>query len=78
MIRALFRHVGEEGRAQDPSQFILVEKWRRIERPLNGGRRIVRVWEAWGEDKSEVGHVITSHKHSDVTAMVIVLCLKVI
>ena len=42
----------------DPSHFTLVEKWRKIERPLNPLSRVVKVWMAWGEDKSEVKLVV--------------------
>ena len=38
--------------------FCLVEKWRKIERPLVGGSKVLKVWQAWGEDKSEVKLVV--------------------
>lgn len=35
-----------------------MEKWRKIERPLGQGSKVLRVWQAWGEDKSEVRLVV--------------------
>ena len=55
----LFQYVGakpEDG--LKPENFCLVEKWRKIERPLVGGSKVLKVWQAWGEDKSEVRLVV--------------------
>ena len=38
----------------NPSYFGLVEKWRKIEQPLGPTTKLLRVWQAWGEDKTEV------------------------
>ncbi|GFG34160.1 hypothetical protein Cfor_08150 [Coptotermes formosanus] len=34
--------------------FAIMEQWRRMERPLDGRSRILRVWKAWGDAKNEV------------------------
>jgi len=48
----------EEKEDRDPVNFGLVEKWRKIERPLSGSTKVLRVWQAWGEDKTEVRLVV--------------------
>ena len=48
----------ENQSANNPLNFSLVEKWRKIERPLNASSKVLRVWHAWGEDKSEVKLVV--------------------
>ena len=62
MLSVLFRVLeaggGAAGEAGLESEFCLVEKWRRIERPLAPAARVLRVWLAWGEDKSEVRLVV--------------------
>ena len=39
-------------------QLALVEQWRGVERPLSGSSRILKLWNAWGEEKSQVKFVI--------------------
>lgn len=59
VLTVLFQYVGakpEDG--LKPDNFCLVEKWRKIERPLGGGSKVLKVWQAWGEDKSEVRLVV--------------------
>jgi len=59
VLKVLFHNIGatlENGTRVD--SFCLVEKWRKIERPLGGQTKILRVWLAWGEDKSEVRLVV--------------------
>ncbi|XP_063239468.1 ras association domain-containing protein 10 [Bacillus rossius redtenbacheri] len=34
--------------------YAIMERWRRVERPLDGRSRILRVWEAWGDERGEV------------------------
>lgn len=50
----------------DPSLFSLVEKWRKIERPLSPSSKVLRVWHAWGEDKSEVKLVVKRSQSLEV------------
>ena len=57
----LFKHIsskleGEESNKLD--NFCLVEKWRKIERPLGPGSKVLRVWLAWGQDNTEVKLVV--------------------
>ena len=35
-------------------QLVLVEQWRGVERPLSGTSRIYKLWQAWGEERSQV------------------------
>ena len=56
----LFKHISSklEGEASKVENFCLVEKWRKIERPLGQSSKVLRVWLAWGEDKTEVKLVV--------------------
>lgn len=35
-------------------QYSIMEKWRRVERPLNADTRILKLWKTWGDAKTEV------------------------
>ncbi len=35
-------------------QLVLVEQWRGVERPLAGTSRILKLWQAWGEERKQV------------------------
>ena len=53
-------------------QLALVEQWRGVERPLSGTSRILKLWNAWGEEKSQVRFTIkrissSSSKSSSTT-----------
>ena len=37
---------------------VLVEQWRGVERPLSNSSRIVKLWQAWGEERSQVRFVV--------------------
>ena len=39
-------------------QLALVEQWRGVERPLSGSSRILKLWNAWGQEKSQVKFTI--------------------
>ena len=56
----LFQHISSklEGETNKVENFCLVEKWRKIERPLGESSKVLRVWLAWGEDKTEVKLVV--------------------
>ena len=63
VLNILFQYIGSKsedggGLAARPDHFCLVEKWRKIERPLGQSSKVLRVWQAWGEDKSEVRLVV--------------------
>ncbi|KAJ1529631.1 hypothetical protein ONE63_006395 [Megalurothrips usitatus] len=40
--------------AVDPTNYVIVERWKGVERRLDGRVRILKVWSAWGEAQSEV------------------------
>lgn len=46
VIKALLGH-------QDDN-YIIVERWRRVERPLNGDTRLLKLWTTWGDAQDEV------------------------
>jgi len=63
VVSVLFSQLGKAGTGheeedRDPVNFGLVEKWRKIERPLSASTKVLRVWQAWGEDKTEVRLVV--------------------
>ena len=61
MLEVLFQYIGtkaEETGGVKSDNFCLVEKWRKIERPLGSTTKVLKVWQAWGEDKSEVRLVV--------------------
>ncbi len=39
-------------------QLALVEQWRGVERPLSGSSRILKLWNAWGEEREQVRFVV--------------------
>ena len=62
MVSVLFSQLdwveGEDaGDPLNPSSFGLVEKWRKIEQPLGPTTKLLRVWQAWGEDNTEVTQI---------------------
>jgi Ras association domain-containing protein 9/10 len=38
----------------DPRWFAVVERWRKMERPLDPHSRILKAWNAWGDQKYEI------------------------
>lgn len=49
----------EELAARDVSKALaLVEQWRGVERPLSNSSRILKLWLAWGEERSQVRFVV--------------------
>lgn len=35
-------------------QYSITEKWRQVERPLNGDTRVLKLWKTWGNAKAQV------------------------
>jgi hypothetical protein len=49
----------EEAAAREVSRVLaLVEQWRGVERPLSNSSRILKLWLAWGEERSQVRFVV--------------------
>ncbi|PSN58446.1 hypothetical protein C0J52_02781 [Blattella germanica] len=44
----------ESSSQKEAPGFAIMERWRRMERPLDGRSRILRVWNAWGDAQNEV------------------------
>lgn len=51
LLRAEGRPVAEE---KDWCHYVIVERWRKVERPLESKSKILKVWKAWGEEQSNV------------------------
>ena len=51
-------------------QLVLVEQWRGVERPLSNSSRILKLWQAWGEEQGQVKFIVKRivNSNSDVTA----------
>lgn len=50
-------NAGGGGGGSSPTEghgYAIMERWRRVERPLDGRARILKVWNAWGDEQSEV------------------------
>ena len=45
----------------------LVEQWRGVERPLSNSSRILKLWLAWGEERSQVRFVVKRISSSNET-----------
>lgn len=41
-------------------QYVITERWRRVEQSLDSKTKILKIWKAWGQTKSEVSHIIIS------------------
>jgi len=70
VLEVLFQYIGtkaEETGGVKSDNFCLVEKWRKIERPLGSSTKVLKVWQAWGEDKSEV-RLVVKRGQTPVTA----------
>lgn len=46
VIKALLGHPDEN--------YVIVERWRRVERPLGGDTRLLKLWSTWGDAQDEV------------------------
>ncbi|KAF4517155.1 hypothetical protein B566_EDAN006454 [Ephemera danica] len=55
VIRALLRaegsHLSDERNAR---HYAIIERWRKVERPLDGRSRILKVWSTWGDEQAAV------------------------
>merc|ERR1719510_2305691 len=58
------RDKGKEAKDQDltakevSKSLALVEQWRGVERPLSNSSKILKLWLAWGEERSQVRFVV--------------------
>lgn len=39
-------------------QYVITERWRRVEQMLDNKTKILKIWKAWGQTKSEVSILI--------------------
>nr|CAD7261395.1 unnamed protein product [Timema shepardi] len=46
--------LGAEAKEATSHGYAIMERWRRVERPLDSRARILKVWEAWGDERGEV------------------------
>ncbi|KAB7495347.1 Ras association domain-containing protein 9 [Armadillidium nasatum] len=54
VIKALLRAQSLPARDSDVNDYVLMERWRKVERPLDHEQRILKVWKTWGETIQEV------------------------
>lgn len=48
-----------------PKRLILTEKWRDVERPLSADAKILKIWNAWGDEKKCVKFVVKRVRNSN-------------
>ncbi|XP_055716599.1 ras association domain-containing protein 10 isoform X2 [Phlebotomus papatasi] len=51
LVEALIQDEGISDRAKD---YVITERWRRVEQILDGRTKILKIWSAWGEAQAEV------------------------
>lgn len=62
LVEALLRNEGINGEPASVSgttaenQYVITERWRRVEQSLDNKTKILKIWKAWGQTKSEVSH----------------------
>lgn len=49
--------------ASQENQYVITERWRRVEQVLDNKTKILKIWKAWGQTKSEVQFIIFSTKN---------------
>lgn len=58
VIRVLLRSEGCHADTKDDKHhgkhYAIVERWKKVERPLDGRARILKVWSAWGDEQEAV------------------------
>lgn len=65
LVEALLRNEGLNGEAASSTsfgptaenQYVITERWRRVEQSLDNKTKILKIWKAWGQTKSEVSHM---------------------
>jgi len=50
--------LGRAGQAELLGKFVLVERWRRVERPLRAESALLRIWKAWGDEAKDVQFIL--------------------
>lgn len=63
LVEALLRNEGINGEAASvttapnaENQYIITERWRRVEQALDNRTKVLKIWKAWGQTKSEVSY----------------------
>ena len=64
VIYALLCHIKRHRREEEPDvrNYGLYEGWMGVERPLQGRTRILKVWRAWGDNRSAVTFTVRKHR----------------
>ena len=57
LVRSDSNKLFEESDVRD-KRLVLVEQWRGVERPLAHSANILKIWAAWGEEKTQVRFVV--------------------
>ncbi|KAG4073240.1 hypothetical protein HA402_008586, partial [Bradysia odoriphaga] len=54
LVEALLRDDGMDVEQNDGlDQYVITERWRRVEQVLNGSTKVLKIWIAWGAAQSE-------------------------
>jgi hypothetical protein len=43
------------------NDYVIIERWRRMEQALDGRTKILKIWTSWGTEQSEVGNDTFKH-----------------
>lgn len=59
LVEALLRDDGMDVEQNDGlDQYVITERWRRVEQVLNSSTKVLKIWVAWGAAQSEVKYII--------------------
>ena len=58
VIKALLSASGRLKDTDSLDKFVLVERWRRVERPLKKDSSLLKIYSAWGEEADEVQFIL--------------------
>lgn len=62
LVEALLRDDGMDVEQNDElDQYVITERWRRVEQVLNSSTKVLKIWIAWGAAQSEVKYVYCTH-----------------
>lgn len=59
LVEALLRDDGVDVEQNDGlDQYVITERWRRVEQVLNSSTKVLKIWIAWGATQSEVKYIL--------------------
>ena len=69
VICAMLRNGKNDSLRNASSQFVIVESWRKIERPLPPRTRILKVWKSWRNEQANVKYFLKTAQRFDWSIM---------